>query len=76
VRPEAPLTDPLPVVNSILVAPDRRIAVVDGAIVREGDAVGARVLIRIEPDAVLLREPSGHQVRVPLRRRVSTDAGV
>jgi hypothetical protein len=74
-RARVPLRDPLPVVNSILVAPDRRLAVVDGAIVREGEAVGPRVLIRIEHDAVLLREPSGHQVRVTLRRRVGTPAG-
>jgi hypothetical protein len=69
------LTAPLPVVNSILVAPDRRLAVLDGVIVREGEAVGSRVLIRIEPDAVILREPSGHEVRVSLRRRVGTGAG-
>ncbi len=34
---------------------------------------------RAHPDRTgrgALREPSGHQVRVPLRRRVSTDAGV
>lgn len=74
-RPRVPLRAPLPVVNSILFAPDRRLAVVDGAIVREGEAVGPRVLIRIEPDAVLLREPSGHEVRVPLRRRVGSAAG-
>ena len=67
-----PLKDPLPVVNSILVAPDRRLAVLDGAIVREGDAVGPRVLIRIEPGAVVLREPSGYEVRVPIRRRVGS----
>lgn len=64
---------PLPFVNSILVAPERRLAVIDGIIVREGDAVGSRVLIRIEPDAVLLEEPSGSQVRVPLRRRVGRE---
>jgi hypothetical protein len=74
-RPRVPLREPLPVVNSILFAPDRRLAVVDGAIVREGEAVGPRVLIRIEPDAVLLREPSGHEVRVPLRRRVGSANG-
>jgi hypothetical protein len=74
-RQAGPLQDPLPVVNSILVAPDRRIAVVDGEIVREGASIGRRVLIRIEPDAVVLREPSGFEVRVPLRRRVSGDAG-
>jgi len=66
---EGPLTDPLPVVNSILVAPDRRLAVVAGEIVHEGDRVGRRVLIRIERDALVLREPSGHEVRVPIRRR-------
>ena len=66
-----PLRDPLPVVNSILVAPDRRIAVANGEIVREGDAVGRRVLIRIEPGALVLREPSGLEVRVAIRRRTS-----
>lgn len=75
VRPVAvvnrPLTAPIPQVNSILVAPDRRLAVVGGEIVREGDAVGPRVLVRIEPDAVVLREPSGHEVRVPIRRKLS-----
>lgn len=75
VRPVArvmkPLRAPLPTVNSILVAPDRRLAVVAGEIVREGDAVGPRTLIRIEPDAVVLREPSGHEVRVPIRRKLS-----
>ena len=67
--PADPLPDPLPMVNSILVAPDRRLAVVAGEIVREGDAVGRRVLIRIEPDALVLREPSGHEIRVPIRRK-------
>ena len=70
-----PLTAPLPVVNSILVAPDRRLAVVDGAIVREGDTIGPRVLVRIEPGAVVLREPSGHEVRIFIRRRVGAAEG-
>ena len=69
VQRRVPLSSPLPVVNSILVAPDRRLAVLDGEIVREGDAVGPRVLIRIEPRAVVLREPSGHEIRVPIRRK-------
>jgi hypothetical protein len=64
-----PLTASLPTVNSILVSPERRLAVLDGAIVREGDAVGPRVLQRIERDAVVLREPSGYEVRVPIKRR-------
>jgi hypothetical protein len=61
----------LPVVNSILVAPDRRLAVLNGEIVREGDAVGPRVVVRIERGAVVLREPSGYEVRVPIRRKLS-----
>ena len=74
-RAPVPLTDPLPVVNSILVSPDRRLAVLDGAIVREGEAVGPRVLIRIESAGVVLREPSGHEVRIPIRRRVGAPPG-
>jgi hypothetical protein len=65
-----PLGAPLPAVNSILVSPDRRLAVLDGVILREGDRVGPRVLIRIEPRAVVLREPSGYEIRVPIRRRL------
>jgi len=69
-RKPVPLKTPLPVVNSILVSPERRLAVVDGEIVREGDAIGPRILIRIEPRELVLREPSGHEVRVPIRRRL------
>jgi hypothetical protein len=65
-----PLHAPLPTVNSILVSPERRLAVVDGVIVHEGEAIGPRVLIRIERDAVVLKEPSGYEVRVPIRRRI------
>jgi hypothetical protein len=66
-----PLSARLPVVNSILVAPDRRLAVLDGEIVREGETFGPRVVVRIEPAAVVLREPSGYEVRVPIRRKLS-----
>jgi hypothetical protein len=75
-----PLKDPLPMVNSILVSPERRLAVVDGEIIREGEHVGRRVLIRIEPNALVFREPSGYEVRVPIRRKLgaveSRDAGI
>jgi hypothetical protein len=70
-----PLRDPLPVVNSIMVAPDRRLAVVAGEIVREGDTIGRRVLVRIERDSLVLREPSGHEVRVYIRRTVAPREG-
>jgi hypothetical protein len=63
------LKDPLPVIDTILVSSDRRIAVIDGAIVRVGDIVGQRTLVRIEPEAVFLREPSGREIRVPIRVR-------
>jgi hypothetical protein len=60
----APLTEPLPRVDSILIDQERRLAVIDGAVVSVGDAVGRRTVAGIERDAVLLREPSGLIVRV------------
>ena len=71
VRRGAPLSSPLPIVSSILIAQDRRLAILDGEIVREGDAVGPRVVVRIERGAVVLREPSGYEVRVPIRRKLN-----
>jgi hypothetical protein len=67
VRPPAPLKDPLPRVESILIDHARRLAVIEGRIVGVGDSVGPRVVVRIDAEAVVLREPSGLDVRVPLR---------
>jgi hypothetical protein len=67
-KPPAPLQDPLPVIDSILIDANRRLAMVGGAIVRVGDSIGPRVVTQIEPNAIVLREPSGLQVRVPLRQ--------
>jgi hypothetical protein len=67
VRPPAPLKDPLPRIESILIDHNRRLAIVDGRIVGVGDPVGPRVVVQIEAEAVVLREPSGLDVRVPLR---------
>jgi hypothetical protein len=67
-RKSVPLRAPLPAVESILVASDRRLARVDGRLVTVGDQVGPRVVAGIERDAIVLQEPSGHQVRVTLRR--------
>ena len=61
------MMDPLPRIDSILIDRDRRLAIVDGAIMTVGDEVGPRTVARIEPEAVFLREPSGMEVRVPLR---------
>jgi hypothetical protein len=66
-RPPAPLKDPLPRVESILIDHNRRLAIIDGRIVTVGDSVGARVVVRIEAGTVVLREPSGLDVSVPLR---------
>lgn len=41
----------------------------DGAVVGVGDLVGSRTVARIEVDAVFLREPSGLEIRVPIRVR-------
>jgi hypothetical protein len=68
-----PLKAPLPSVESILVAPDRRLARIDGRIVTVGDQIGPRVVAGIERDAVVLQEPSGHQIRVTIRRGRSVE---
>jgi hypothetical protein len=60
---------PPPNVSGILVSSDRRLAVVDGAVVGPGDRVGSRVVIRIETDAVVFREASGRLLRIPVRVR-------
>jgi hypothetical protein len=62
-----PLKDPLPRIDSILIDRERRLAVIDGQIVGVGAAIGPRVVTGIERDAVILREPSGWSIRVPLR---------
>lgn len=66
-RKPAPLKDPLPHLDSILIDATRRLAIVDGQIVSVGDRVGPRVVVRIENEAIVLREPSGLEVRVSLR---------
>jgi hypothetical protein len=74
-RPPRPipalLKDPLPRVTGILVGSDRRYATVEGGrIVRVGDTLGRRTVVAIDDRTVLLREPSGVQIRVGLGGRV------
>jgi hypothetical protein len=64
---QAPLKDPLPKVDSILIDQERRLAIVEGTIVTVGDIVGLRVVTQIDRDGVVFREPSGLIVRVALR---------
>lgn len=58
---------PLPTVGGILISKDRRLAVIDGVVVGVGDEVAGRIVSKIDPDAVVFREPSGRHVRVPVR---------
>jgi hypothetical protein len=60
----APLDEPLPRIDSVLIDQDRRLAILDGAVVGVGDSVGSRVVVAIAREAILLREPSGRMVRV------------
>lgn len=74
-RPPRPipalLKDPLPRVTGILVGSDRRYATVEGGhVVRVGDTLGRRTVVAIDDRTVLLREPSGVQIRVGLGGRV------
>jgi hypothetical protein len=65
------LKDPVPRVTSILVSSDRRMATIDdGRIIGIGDVVGKRVVVGIDERAVVLREPSGVQIRVALGGRI------
>ncbi len=66
-RAARPLPDPLPKVDSVLIDQQRRLAIVDGAVVAVGDTLGPRVVVAINRDGIVLREASGHEVRVPLR---------
>ena len=65
--PVPPLREPLPRIDTVLIDQDRRLALVEGGVVTVGDAIGSRVVINIEQDAVVLREPSGRTVRVRVR---------
>ena len=66
------LKDPVPRVTAILVSADRRLATVgdQGQIIGVGDTVGQRTVVAIDDKTVLLREPSGVQIRVALGGRV------
>jgi hypothetical protein len=66
VKRAVPLKEPLPRLDSILIDQDRRLAVLDGVVVHVGDSVGARIVSHIARDGVLLREPSGLVLRLPL----------
>ena len=64
--------DPAPgpplVVQAILTARDRRLAVVDERVVGPGDTLGGYVVIEVQEDGVLLEDERGGTRRLPLER--------
>ncbi len=64
--------EPELVVASILHSPQRRLAIINGRIMRVGDRVGSSTILEIEPRAVIVESPGGArhtlELRVPLRR--------
>jgi hypothetical protein len=65
------LRDVVPRVTAILVSSDRRYATVDGGqIIAIGDLLGRRTVIGMDERSILLREPSGVQIRIGLGGRV------
>jgi|GEM_PF-1513037 len=51
--------------SSILISPDRRVAVINGQTVHVGDKLGESVVIRIEPSSVKLKS-KGREITVSL----------
>jgi hypothetical protein len=62
--PAGTFDEPLPRIDTVLIDQDRRLAILDGAVVGIGDSVGSRVVVAIAREAILLREPSGRIVRI------------
>jgi hypothetical protein len=63
----APAVEPDPVVASILYSAGRRLAVIDGRIVRPGERAGTAMVIDILPKAVVLELPDGDRRTVELQ---------
>ena len=67
----ARLKDAVPRVTAILVSSDRRFATIDGGqIIGIGDLLGRRTVIGMDERSVVLREPSGVQIRIGLGGRL------
>lgn len=65
------LKEPAPRVTAILITNDRRYATLDGGhIAGVGDMVGRRLVVAIDEQAVVFREPSGALLRVGLGGRI------
>lgn len=69
----APVHVPASVLQSILVSPQRRLAVISGRTVSVGDHVGDAVVVEILPYEVVLQR-SGQEVRMRLMSRLNKQA--
>jgi hypothetical protein len=69
VAPERPSAVPKadPVVATILYSTDRRLAMVDGRIVRVGDRLGDATIVDIVPNAVIIESPDRGRRSLTLR---------
>jgi hypothetical protein len=56
----------IPVLDTILYSPDRKLAMIDGRIVQIGDTVAGAHVVDIMPTAVLLRDREGRPERLTL----------
>jgi hypothetical protein len=60
-------TEPDLVIASILHSPERRLAVVNGRIVRAGDRIGSQTIVEIQPRAVVVESSRGVRRLLELR---------
>jgi hypothetical protein len=60
-------TEPDLVIASILHSPERRLAVVNGRIVRAGDRIGSQTIVEIQPRAVVVESSHGARRLLELR---------
>jgi MSHA biogenesis protein MshK len=58
--------------TAVLISPTRRVAIVNGKPYESGETVNGAEIIRIDPDAVHLRE-HGNELVVPLGHAVAAD---
>jgi hypothetical protein len=63
----------VPSLHSILLGPGRRLAILNGSVVGEGDTVGRRRVSRIERDAVFLRDASGGEIKLTVPVKPGTN---
>ena len=59
----------LPQLKSILVSPERRVALIDDQILAVGDSAGAIQLLRVDTDSVVVRTSRGERITLTLQSK-------